>query len=118
MQSSLSLFMSRSIAAQQSLFLGQEYYLAVLNPQMASPHFPFSHIPGEIPLSLSMGSKGHPPSMGTTDVRWCLKDLHPDTVDPQVASCIRFDHRQANHIAQSPFSTFSHFTSKEKDLLN
>src|SRR6266403_2016028 len=91
MQSSLSLFMSRSIAAQQSLFLGQEYYLAVLNPQMASPHFPFSHIPGEIPLSLSMG---------TTDVRWCLKDLHPDTVDPQVASCIRFDHRQAIHVLQ------------------
>src|SRR6266403_541040 len=62
--------------------------------------FRSAHIPGEIPLSLSMGSKGHPPSMGTTDVRWCLKDLHPDTVDPQVASCIRFDHRQAIHVLQ------------------
>src|SRR6266478_3570205 len=100
MQSSLSLFMSRSNAAQQSLFLGQEYYLAVLNPQMASPHFPFLHIPGEIPVSLSMWITAHPPGMGSTDVRWCLKDLLPDTVDPQVASCIRFDHRQATHVLQ------------------
>jgi len=43
-----------------------ESYVPPLNPQMASPYFPFSHISSEIPLSHEK-NKGHPPSMGTTN---------------------------------------------------
>jgi len=75
------------------------------NPQMASPHFPFSHVPGEIPFSLFWETKGHPPTMRTTNVRRCLKGTHVvDMADPQVASCIRFDHRQAIHLLQHRLS--------------
>jgi hypothetical protein len=40
----------------------------LLNPQMASPRFPFSHVSSEIPLSYEK-NKGHPPSMETTNDR-------------------------------------------------
>jgi len=46
------------------------------------------------------GNKGHPPSMRTTNVRWHLKGACTDMADPQVASCIRCDHRQAIHLLQ------------------
>ena len=72
---------------------------------MASPHFPFSHIPSEISFSPLRETKGHPPTMRTTDVRRCLKGTHTDMADPQVASCIRFDHRQAIHLLQHRSST-------------
>jgi hypothetical protein len=39
---------------------------ATLNPQMASPCFPFSHVSSKIPLSHEK-DKGHPPLMGTTN---------------------------------------------------
>src|SRR6202789_2379246 len=45
--------------------------------------------------------------MGTTNVRQHLKGMHIDMADPQVASCIRFDHRQAIHLLQH-CSSMSH----------
>jgi hypothetical protein len=36
---------------------------------MASPHFPFSHVPSEMSFSPVVGAKGHPPTVRTTDVR-------------------------------------------------
>jgi hypothetical protein len=85
MQSSLSLFVFK-IHRSSTETWGQEPHWT-LNPQMASPHFPFSHIPSEIPFSLSRETKGHPPTMRTTNVRWRLKGTCIDMADPQVASC-------------------------------
>src|SRR5882724_9523037 len=65
-------------------------YLASLNPQMASPHFPFSHVPSEIPF-FRMETK-------VTHLQWRLPTSCTDMADPQVASCFRFDHRQAIHL--------------------
>ncbi len=71
---------------------------------MTSPHFPFSHVPGEISFFPVAENKGHPPTMGTTDVRQHLKGTYVDVADPRVASCIRFDHRQAIHLLQHRLS--------------
>ena len=64
----------RSIAAQ-GCFPPDERVQATLNPQMASPRFPFSHVSSEIPLS-HKSDKGHPPLMGTTNNRWHLKGTY------------------------------------------
>ena len=48
---------------------------ATLNPQMASPRFPSSHVSSKIPLSHEK-DKGHPPLMGTTNNQWHLKGTH------------------------------------------
>jgi hypothetical protein len=72
-----------------------------LNQQMASPHFPFSHVPSEIPFSLFRETKRSPTY--DEDYRRPMmpkRHAHVDMADPQVASCIRFDHRQAIHLLQ------------------
>jgi hypothetical protein len=65
---------------------------------MASSRFPFSHVPSEISFFPFWETK-------VTHLRWRLptsddtrKASHADMADPRVASCIRFDHRQAIHL--------------------
>jgi|SRR5882757_2247485 hypothetical protein len=69
------------------------------NPQMASPHFPFSHVPSEISFSPSWETKGSP----TYDEDY--RRPTTDVAEPRVASCIRFDHRRAIHLLQHRSST-------------
>jgi hypothetical protein len=76
------------------------------NPQMASPHFPFSHIPSEISFFPVGGNKRSPTYDG--DYRRPTspkRRTHIDVADPRVASCIRFVHRQAIHLLQHRSST-------------
>jgi hypothetical protein len=68
---------------------------------MASSRFPFSHVPGEIPFSLFWETKRSPTY--DEDYRRPMmpkRHAHVDMVEPQEASCIRFDHRQAIHLLQ------------------
>jgi len=71
------------------------------NPQMASPRFPFSHVPSEISFSPSRETKGSP----TYDEDY--RRPTTDVAEPRVTSCIRFDHRQATHLLQHR-SSMSH----------
>jgi hypothetical protein len=48
------------------------------------------------------GTKGHPPSMGTTNDRRHLKRPTQTRRIPEWLSCIRFDHRQATHHPSMP----------------
>src|SRR5712672_2345045 len=79
---------------------------ASLNPQMASPHFPLSHVSGEIPLSDMRTRVTHLPCglPATGDA----SKAHTVTTDPQAASCIRFDHRQAIHPPSTSLKCNSH----------
>src|SRR5712675_2066374 len=79
---------------------------ASLNPQMASPHFPLSHVSGEIPFSDMITRVSHLP-LGLPATGDASK-AHTVTTDPQVASCIRFDHRQAIHPPSTSLKCNSH----------
>jgi hypothetical protein len=78
--------------------------MAMLNPQMASPHFPFSHIPSKIPLpppTRGGGSKRSLTYQGDYQHPNCSpfrRRTFVNAADPQVTSCIRFGHRQAIHL--------------------
>ena len=80
---------------------GRDQECRTSNPQMASPHFPFSHVPSEISFSPSWETKGSP----TYDEDY--RRPTTDMAEPRVASCIRFDHRQATHLLRRR-SSMSH----------
>src|SRR6266849_562394 len=71
------------------------------NPQMPSRRFPFSHVPSEISFLPARETQGSP----TDDEDY--RRLTTDVAEPRVASCIRFDHRQATHLLQHR-SSMSH----------
>jgi len=79
---------------------------ASLNPQMASPHFPFSHVSGEIPWFREW-EQGSPTFNEDYQRPVTPKKAHTDAADPRVVSCIRSDHRQAIHLLQHR-SSMSH----------
>ena len=71
----ISLFLGDPSQLKGAFLPNVREYTATLNPQMASPCFPFSHISNEIPLSHKK-DKGHPTLMGTTNNQWHLKGIH------------------------------------------
>jgi len=88
---------------RSSMDRGQEYYYVTssnIEPANDITSFPILARPKWDLLFPVTENKGHPPTMRTTDVRRHLKGACVDVADPRVASCIRFDHRQAIHLLQ------------------
>jgi hypothetical protein len=113
MRSSLSLFCVLKIHCSSTDDMGAKSKITTwphrtLNPQMASPRFPFSHIPSELPFFPVVRKEGSPtyggdyrrPTTPKGRATWTWRI-------PKWLSCIGFDHRQAIHLLQHR-SSMSH----------
>jgi hypothetical protein len=95
-------FVSRPIVAQRTP--SPHGVQASSNPQMASPHFPFSHVSSEIPL-FHVRTKVTQP-FNEDYQRPATPKRHAQTWRiPKWLSCIRSDHQQAIHLLQHRSST-------------